>query len=156
MTRGGWARECAGVFFLGVAAWVLLSGVSKLQDLSMFERALRSHDVLAAVWVRPAVIGVPSIELAVGVFAVFAALTPRVRWAAWSLGVLMLALTAYVGLVWLNPPPAGTTCGCGISNAPVESWGLIVSRNAMLASLLIAIGLMVGRSAHTEPEASTR
>lgn len=47
---------------------------------------------------------------------------------------MLLGFTIYAVAMSLNPPPEPTACGCGGSDAVVESWIPIVLRNAQLAA----------------------
>ena len=130
----------ASLAVVGVASWVLASGVGKLTDAAAFHDALGAHGVLPGELVGAMTWTLPAIELATASWAIWRVLTGRpVRAGALALAGLFAALALYSTIVAFNPPPSPTPCGCGLSRAPVESWWPIVLRNAaVLGALLIA------------------
>ncbi len=139
-----WAAEIVRGCILTSGVWVLVSGVAKAVDEASFERTLILHGVFSNEWAGPAVVVIAYAEILIASSGLFALMCHRVRLAAWCLAFMFGVFSAYLGVLWLNPPPPGVACGCGLSRSAVESWGTLVVRNAAIAGALAAVGWRYG------------
>lgn len=132
MIRRGVLHAClAGS--LALCLLLLFVGWQKATDSSSLREALLAHQVLPAAAVPLAARVLPWVEIAAGFVALMLLLRPqRRRSGALLLSGIFGALTAYVLLVWMDPPAKPTSCGCGLSNAPISDWRSIVLRNAAM------------------------
>ncbi|NUQ66827.1 MAG: hypothetical protein HUU18_00900 [Phycisphaerales bacterium] len=130
----------AGVF-------VLATGISKMLSPEAFNEAVRAHALIpgwmtsAAVWV------VPVGEAVIGGWALWLiGVHQTVGRASLWLVVLFAVFAGYAGLLWLNPPASGSSCGCGWSEAPA-AWASICARNLLMVGLLSGV-LLVEQNSH--------
>lgn len=142
-----WAAEIGRGCVLASGVWVLVSGVAKAMDAASFERTLILQGVFGTEWAGPAAVAIACAEILIASCGLFALMCHRERLAAWCFAFMFGVFSAYLGLLWLNPPPPGVTCGCGLSRSAADSWGSLVVRNAAIAGALAAIGWRYGESA---------
>lgn len=137
-----WTARLTAALIFAVAAWLLASALIKLDDPAAFQRVLAAQGRLpdwSLWWVARAV---PVGELVAAIIALLGLVHARASVGALTLASVFFALALYCTLlVWL-PPPAPTSCGCGLSRAPVTNWAPLALRNALLASAL-AVGAWV-------------
>ncbi|MER7580181.1 MauE/DoxX family redox-associated membrane protein [Kitasatospora sp. NPDC097691] len=109
--RGGRAAryaDLAGTLArLGLAAVWFVAGTSKLADPGAGYLAVRAYQVLPNACIRPVAIGLPLLELLLGLFLLLGLGT---RVAALCSGLLLLALIAAIAQSWARG--LSIDCGC--------------------------------------------
>ncbi|MDN5760064.1 MAG: DoxX family membrane protein, partial [Tomitella sp.] len=92
---------------LGLAAVWLISGWAKASDAQESMVAVRAYDLVPESMVRTVAIGLPSLELALGLLLL---LGLGVRWTAVVSALLLLVLIAGVAAAWARG--LQIACGC--------------------------------------------
>lgn len=140
---------------LGLCGLLLFGGWQKAADVPSFREALLAHRVLPESAVSIVAAAFPWAEIAVGFLALVLLLRDhRRRLGAIVLASAFAALTVYVLLVWKDPPPLPTSCGCGLSSTPVTDWLPLVIRNAALTAVP-AVLAFVTHAGSTRPRLRT-
>ncbi|NTW40833.1 MAG: DoxX family membrane protein [Cellulomonadaceae bacterium] len=118
------------VLRLGVAGVALAAGLAKLTDIPAAVRAVRAYELLPELLVRPVAIGLPVIEILVGVLLLTGLLT---RYAAVVFGLLMLVFIAGIASVWARG--LSIDCGCfgggGATDASLTAYPLEIARDTL-------------------------
>ncbi|MBX3385986.1 MAG: hypothetical protein KF768_05395 [Phycisphaeraceae bacterium] len=150
---GRWVEGACALGAVCLSAWLAVSGVAKLIEPSRAASVVEAHGVVPAGMAKGVSVGVSVAEVVVAAVALVLVMQNRLSVAVSLLGLMFAGLLVYVSLVWVNPPSAPTGCGCGFSWKPVESWGAIVARNAVIVGALFASVLFLRhRAARTERE----
>lgn len=144
--RGG-LRAFGVVVPLASALLLMYTGFEKLQDVSSFREAVRSHGLIpddVAAWVADFV---PMSEVAIGILTLVSLAIGAGRWAAaWAQFLLFLAFMAYAGAMDFAPPqPEPTGCGCGLRAGPIEDWTPLVIQNGACAVLVGLAGVVAAQ-----------
>jgi Methylamine utilisation protein MauE len=144
MKPGALLSAWAGVPIVA-ATILILASAAKLLDLEGFREALVSHEVVPPSWVGFFAVAVPAIEMAFGVSAlwILLAFEDHVR-SARRLLIPYLAILVYTTTLCVRPPRRPTSCGCGLSFAPVESWCAHGAANLVLTGMIATCALMAG------------
>jgi hypothetical protein len=116
---------------------IFLAGAwQKLRDHELFQAAVENYQLVPEAWASSIAMGIPVLELAVGVLL----LTPIRTIGVLLAGSLLLVVTSAVAINLLRGR-ADIDCGCGGLSAHVGeqtlSWGL-VARNVLLLAALLA------------------
>lgn len=105
--RAWWSVDLLGTGVrVGLAAVWLVAGGVKLLDPGQTYLAVRAYQLLPDALVRPVAVGLPLLELLLGVFLLIGLGT---RLAAVMSALLLIAFIAAVGQSWAR----GLTIGCG-------------------------------------------
>ena len=161
-SSNAWFNALAQGVVLLAAVVLLLSAALKLGDLDTFAATLDSHGRItmsgaeSSTMPRGLAIAVVTVEVAVGVLSLLPGVALRRTRGTQALGALpliclWLALGAYALWMHLDPPPAPTSCGCGVlaGDGPAD-WRLIALRNFAVAGVLGLAWVVIDR-AHPKP-----
>ena len=119
-------RVCAGLVFL-------LAAAQKLGHRRILSGVIANYRLLPRWAAMPAAMVLPPLELTVAVFLLCA---PAAPWAALA-GIALLMLFADAMAINLLKGRAEIDCGCGQSFLKQSLRWILVSRNVVLASLLL-------------------
>lgn len=114
-----------------VAAGVLIfAGLTKLHDISLFEKAISSHGVFngnQASRIAPCIaLG----EVLIGASSLYVLLaSPQPARAAYFVALAFGIIAVYSWLLVADPPAGPAGCGCGFSRTAVIDWTPIALRN---------------------------
>ncbi len=143
MSRHRTLTAIFATFALLLAVWLSLSGVVKLLEPDRAASAIADHNLIPSTLAYTAVITIAALEVTAAMSAIAFVLLSRPSLALAVLSVVFSILLLYASLVWANPPSTPTSCGCGFSWKPVESWGPIVVRNgAAVLGLFAGIAIL--------------
>lgn len=128
-----WCR----IVILASCVLLLFAAVNKLRAPSTFAETLSQQNALPASFVAPASWAVPSIELILGLCGVGGVLLQRgVAPAGLGVACLFAVFAAYALFLHIRPPPAPTSCGCGLPRGMIADWPLISALNAAGTAVL--------------------
>ncbi|MCI0432955.1 MAG: hypothetical protein L0271_04800, partial [Gemmatimonadetes bacterium] len=123
------------------APMLIAAAFGKIVDPDSFRAAIEGHGLVPASLHGLLVVGVPVVELCFGVRALWLlARHDDGRAAALTLLTPYVLLLGYTSMLWMDPPVEPASCGCGLSVAPVQSWGYHVVLNGAVAALLAVCG----------------
>lgn len=123
---------------LALSCWLLVSGWEKVLQPGVFRGLLAAHGLFAVEGADLVAWVVPILEIGSAAGSVWALCRGSSRVAARWLVPVCVALVAYSGALTLHPPPKPAGCGCGLTSAPVEHWGLVFARNSGLLLVVLA------------------
>ena len=147
---------------LAIGLLFMVAGMIKLLEPDQFAAIVSSHERIERLALdelldaKSITYGFSATEVALGLFAILAGLvfrrTRRLElMSVASLKAFWLGLGAYALWMHLDPPPAPTSCGCGVlaGDGPAD-WRLIALRNFAVAGVLGLAWVVIDR-AHPKP-----
>ncbi|MDG3008684.1 DoxX family membrane protein [Rhodococcus sp. D2-41] len=135
-----WIRIVSVLARLGLAAVWLTSGWIKATDPNTTELAVRAYQILPESLVHPVALGLPALELALGLLLLIGLGT---RVAATISGVVLLGLIAAIASSWARG--LSIDCGCfggGGAVAGVDGWDYASEIARDLGFFALAVWLM--------------
>lgn len=146
-TSGGRARAIAAFAIVLGSAWLVVAALAKLADLPTFRQALEAHSLVPHETIYAASVGVPVVEMSVGILAIWWCCSPNgVLRSGIAVAACFLGFAIYAFILVAHPPPKPSSCGCGFSSLPVKSWAELGIRNLGIG-VLLSLGAFVGRTA---------
>ncbi|MGA8047968.1 MAG: MauE/DoxX family redox-associated membrane protein [Dermatophilaceae bacterium] len=127
-----------------VAVTLVVAGAAHLRAPRELRAALDSHAVLARSVRGPVSVGLPLVEVALGVGVLLALATGAAATVLVGLlaAALLTAMTVYVHVAAGRSAGRAVPCGCGVGEAPLGLW--VTVRSALLAGLALVGALTVG------------
>lgn len=139
-----WLRLVARLVVCAMAAGFVFSGAIKALDPASFQSAVRSHGLAPSPLVVPAAWAFTAVEGLGGMVALYLVLVDRrAPWGARGLAAIFAVIAVYAGALVVQPPPKPTSCGCGLSTLPVDSWAPICVRSAAAGAALLAVSFLL-------------
>ncbi len=143
-------RTIARLIVCAMALVFVFSAAMKVLDPAHFRDAVREQGVVPSAYVSLAAWGFTAVEGFCGLLALYAVLVDRRApspltppWAARGLALLFAIIAAYAAVLVVQPPPKPTSCGCGLSTLPVDSWLPILVRSVAGGAALLAMSFLL-------------
>lgn len=152
-------RTVARLAVCATALVFVFSAAMKVLDPVHFREAVREQGVIPLAYVPPAAWAFTAVEGLCGLLALYAVLVdrraPSAPWGARGLAALFAIIAVYAAVLVVKPPPKPTSCGCGLSTLPVDSWLPILVRSIAggVAMLAVSFLLRPGPGGISAPEA---
>lgn len=140
-------RTVARLAVCATALVFVFSAAMKVLDPSHFRDAVREQGVIPVAYVPLAAWAFTAVEGLCGLLALYAVLVdrraPSAPWGARGLAALFAIIAVYAAVLVVKPPPKPTSCGCGLSTLPVDSWLPILVRSVAGGVALLALSFLL-------------
>lgn len=131
--------------FMG-ASLLLFMAVRQCVEFREFTNAVAEHGLIPASGAAITAAAVIICKLGVSVALLWAEITDVAEYqrvARTSAAGFLVLVAAYVTVLAISPPSKPVSCGCGLSNKPIETWSLLAARNWGLAAFALAVALSI-------------